>query len=62
MERNRIEKLEDGYKVFMVTYTEDFGETYHKVFINAKTFTDAYVKVDLKLKENGAIVELFEII
>lgn len=49
-------------KTFMVRYTEDFGETYHTVLIRATNFTDAYVQVDMKLNETGAITDLFEII
>lgn len=48
-------------KVFMCTYTEDFGETYHKVLVNADTFTEAYVQIDMTLSKNGAITDLFEI-
>ena len=48
-------------KVFLVRYTEDFGATYHTVLVNADTFTDAYVAVDMTLAKNGAITDLFEI-
>ena len=46
----------------MAKYTEDFGTTYHTVIINAENFTDAYVKVDVTLSKDGAIIDLFEII
>lgn len=49
-------------KVFMVRYTEDKGTTHHTVLINAETFTDAYIQVDLKLSKNGEITDLFEIV
>ena len=48
-------------KVFMCRYTEDCGATYHTVLVNADTFTEAYVKVDMTLSKNGAITDLFEI-
>ena len=48
-------------KTFTATYTEDFGTTYHTVVVNADTFTEAYVSVDMTLSKNGAITDLFEI-
>lgn len=55
-------KKEGIYKTFLVQYTEDVGKTFHSVLINADSITDAYVKVDLTLKKDGAITGLFEII
>lgn len=49
-------------KTFMVKYTEDFGATYHTVLISAASFTEAYVAIDMRLPEFGAIIDLFEII
>ena len=49
-------------KTFMVRYTGDFGTTYHTELVNADTFTDAYVKMYIKLSKNEVITDLFEII
>lgn len=48
-------------KIFMVEYTEDFGATSRTEFVNANTFTEAYVSVELKLSKDGAITDCFEI-
>jgi hypothetical protein len=49
-------------KKFIVEYTVDFGETYHKEIVEAENFSNAYVRVDLKLPKHGAITGIFEII
>ncbi len=51
-------------KIFMVKYTEDTGNTYHTVIVNAENFTDAYLQVylGLPLNDSTAITDLFEII
>lgn len=48
-------------KKYLVEYTEDYGASYHRIVVEAKSFTDAYVMVDLKLSKDGAITDLFEI-
>lgn len=48
-------------KTFMVKYTEDFGTTYRTEIITADTFTEAYLKVNMRLSSDGAITDLFEV-
>lgn len=50
-------------KKFLVRYTEDFEETHKTEIIEAESFTDAYVKIYIKLPkgEGVAILDLFEI-
>lgn len=49
-------------KLFMITFTEDFGDTVHTVLVNADTYTEAYMSVDMKLSKDGAITGMFEIV
>lgn len=49
-------------KTFMVTYTEDYGTTYHTKLVSADNFTEAYTKIYCEISKNGAITDLFEII
>ena len=48
-------------KTFMVTYTEDFGETYHTVPVSALTDADAYIALAAELSEDAAITALHEV-
>ena len=49
-------------KNYIATYTEDKGMTYKTVTTTARTYTEAYINIALKISASGEIAELFEII
>ena len=48
-------------KTYKVTYTEDIGNTYYTVTINANNVTEAYINVALQISIDGAITDLIEV-
>ena len=48
-------------KNWIVTYTDDYGQTEKTMSVHAETYTQAYCTVDFKIyKSNGIILELNE--
>lgn len=47
-------------KSWKITYTEDKGISYKTIITEAKTYTDAYIKVTMRISKDGIITEVEE--
>ncbi len=45
-------------KKYIVTYTKDFGDTYEYREVESKSYTDAYMTVDMMLPSYAAITNV----
>ena len=45
-------------KMYWITYTEDCGANYRYIMLEAKNFTEAYIKASIGMSPEGAITEI----
>lgn len=45
-------------KKYIVTYTNDYGDTYEYCEVESESYTGAYITVDMRLPSCGAITSI----